>query len=148
MIDMHSKNDNMHTNGMFYALICINNHIIACYDFIYQRATAPSLHLVSRRPPLFSLPRSSLSRLSPIFSLSLLASAHDRHCFYHEVRRDEKLPLLQFLFFLTLSLLRLLSLSIEISLFCSPSPLSCLLARACMRVWGGDNMHLKREFLS
>ena len=28
MIDMYSKYDNMHTNGMFYALICINNHII------------------------------------------------------------------------------------------------------------------------
>ena len=28
MIDMYSKYDNMHKNGMFYALICINNHII------------------------------------------------------------------------------------------------------------------------
>ena len=28
MIDMHSKSDNMHKNVMFYALICINNHII------------------------------------------------------------------------------------------------------------------------
>ena len=26
MIEMHSKYDNMHTNEMFYALICINNH--------------------------------------------------------------------------------------------------------------------------
>ena len=25
---MHSKYDNMHMNGMFYALICINNYII------------------------------------------------------------------------------------------------------------------------
>ena len=35
MIEMHSKYDNMHTNGMFYALFCINNHAlyvqIACY---------------------------------------------------------------------------------------------------------------------
>ena len=30
MIDMHSKYDNMHRNGMFDTLICINNHIIAC----------------------------------------------------------------------------------------------------------------------
>ena len=30
MIDMHSKYDNMHKNGMFYALICTNNHVIAC----------------------------------------------------------------------------------------------------------------------
>ena len=32
MVDMHSKYDNMDTNGMFYALICINNHIIICYQ--------------------------------------------------------------------------------------------------------------------
>ena len=32
MIEMHSKYDNMHTNGMFYALICINNHVLSCYD--------------------------------------------------------------------------------------------------------------------
>ena len=31
MIDMHSKYDNMHKNRMFYALIYINNHVIACY---------------------------------------------------------------------------------------------------------------------
>ena len=30
MIDMHSKYDNMHKKRMLYALICINNHIIAC----------------------------------------------------------------------------------------------------------------------
>ena len=30
MIDMHSKYNNMHKNGIFYALICINNHICAC----------------------------------------------------------------------------------------------------------------------
>ena len=32
MIDMHSKYDNMHKNGLFDALICINNHIIACVN--------------------------------------------------------------------------------------------------------------------
>ena len=30
MIDMHSKYDNMHKSVMFYALMCINNYIIAC----------------------------------------------------------------------------------------------------------------------
>ena len=30
MIEMHSKYDNMDKNGMFYALICINNHVFAC----------------------------------------------------------------------------------------------------------------------
>ena len=39
MIDMHSKYDNMHKNGMFYALICINNHIIACIDFVLSIST-------------------------------------------------------------------------------------------------------------
>ena len=29
---MHSKHDNMHKNGMLYALICINNHVIICYQ--------------------------------------------------------------------------------------------------------------------
>ena len=29
MIDKHSKYDNMHKNGMFNALICINNHTIS-----------------------------------------------------------------------------------------------------------------------
>ena len=28
MIDIDSEYDNMHKNGMFYTLICINNHII------------------------------------------------------------------------------------------------------------------------
>ena len=32
MIEMHSKYDNMHENGMFYTLICINNHVFACLD--------------------------------------------------------------------------------------------------------------------
>ena len=30
IVDMYSKYDNMHTTKMFYALICINNHAIAC----------------------------------------------------------------------------------------------------------------------
>ena len=34
MIDIYSKYDNMHKNGMFYALICINNHIIACQSCV------------------------------------------------------------------------------------------------------------------
>ena len=32
MIEMQSKYDNMHKNGMFYALIYINNHIFVCQD--------------------------------------------------------------------------------------------------------------------
>ena len=37
MIDMHLKYDNMHKNGMFYALICINNHVIACLGCMLSR---------------------------------------------------------------------------------------------------------------
>ena len=36
MIDMHSKYDNMHKNEIFYALICINNHIIACVTSMFS----------------------------------------------------------------------------------------------------------------
>ena len=32
MIEMHSKYDNMHIKVMFYALNCINNHVLSCYD--------------------------------------------------------------------------------------------------------------------
>ena len=32
MIDMHSKYDNMHNNGIIYALICINNHVNSCIN--------------------------------------------------------------------------------------------------------------------
>ena len=32
MINMHSKYDNMHVNEIFYALICINNHVITSID--------------------------------------------------------------------------------------------------------------------
>ena len=34
MIDMHSKYDNKHKNKMFYAVICVNNHIIACVKYM------------------------------------------------------------------------------------------------------------------
>ena len=39
MIDMHSKYDNMHKNGMFYALIYINNHVINSINFILSFIT-------------------------------------------------------------------------------------------------------------
>ena len=32
MIEMHSKYDNMHINVMFYALNCMNNHVLSCQD--------------------------------------------------------------------------------------------------------------------
>ena len=37
MIDMHSKYDNMHKNGLLYALIYINSQIIICeYGMLSQ----------------------------------------------------------------------------------------------------------------
>ena len=34
MIDMHSKYDNMDTNGIFNTLICINNHVNSYINYI------------------------------------------------------------------------------------------------------------------
>ena len=39
MIGMHSKYDNMHTNRMFYALICIINYIIVCMNWMLSDNT-------------------------------------------------------------------------------------------------------------
>ena len=53
MIEMHSNYDNMHTNGVFYALICINNHVmIACYhktNIFGSRDWIQSVHLQFRQ---------------------------------------------------------------------------------------------------
>ena len=37
MIDIHSKYDNMDKSGMFYAVICINNHIFFMYNLHFIR---------------------------------------------------------------------------------------------------------------
>ena len=42
MIDMHSKYDNIHKNGMFYNNIYINNHIITCINCMLSRYKMPS----------------------------------------------------------------------------------------------------------
>ena len=34
MIDIHSKYDNMHKNGIFYALIYFNDHVKSCINFM------------------------------------------------------------------------------------------------------------------
>ena len=34
MIDMRSKYDKMHKNGMVYALVCINNYIITSINYM------------------------------------------------------------------------------------------------------------------
>ena len=78
MIEMHLKYDNMHRNGMFYALFCINNHFdhvkIACYQH-------SSCGILSLFPPLFfslmrwiSIARSSFVFFFFPFSFHLSAS--------------------------------------------------------------------------
>ena len=34
---MHSKYDNMHKNGMFYALLCINNYVITSMNCMLSK---------------------------------------------------------------------------------------------------------------
>ena len=53
---MHSKYDNMHINVVFYALICINNHVLSCLR----------LHVITASPCSFDTPgppRAQLTRL-------------------------------------------------------------------------------------
>ena len=49
MIEMHSKYDNTHENGMFYALICIIimflHFKIACYQQAQRKATVKTILL-------------------------------------------------------------------------------------------------------
>ena len=42
MIDIRSKHDNMHKNEIFYASICINNHIISCVNCMLSEAYSNS----------------------------------------------------------------------------------------------------------
>ena len=70
MIDMHSKYDNMHKNGMFYALIFIKNYIITCINCMLSPLSHSQLSfavLVAFYPPLFFV------SLSPpfVFAISL-----------------------------------------------------------------------------
>ena len=47
MIDMHSKYDNMHTNGIFNALISINNHVNLCINYMLCiTMTSPSFSMI------------------------------------------------------------------------------------------------------
>ena len=66
MIDMHSKYDNMHKKGIFYALICINSHIIMFINFMLSLSFALS---------------SPTIRITKPFSQSVTAPAIARKCF-------------------------------------------------------------------
>ena len=50
MIDIYSKHDNMHKNGMFYALICFNNHIIFCINYMLSKDNRK----IERQCPIFA----------------------------------------------------------------------------------------------
>ena len=43
MIDMHSKFDNIDNNGMFNALIDINNHIITSINYILSMRSTTAM---------------------------------------------------------------------------------------------------------
>ena len=45
MIEIHSKYDNVHINVMFYALNCINNHVLSCLDCMLSSNTLKSILL-------------------------------------------------------------------------------------------------------
>ena len=38
MIDMHAQYDKIHTNEIFHALICINNNVNSCINFMLSNA--------------------------------------------------------------------------------------------------------------
>ena len=42
MIDTHSRHVNMHKNGIFYSLFCINDHIILCIYCMLSITVNPS----------------------------------------------------------------------------------------------------------
>ena len=42
MIDTHSRHVNIHKNGMFYALFCINNHIMSYIYYMLSMTVNPS----------------------------------------------------------------------------------------------------------
>ena len=65
MIDMHSNYDNMHKIGMFYVLIYINNHIIACVNCMLSTCKVFSL------PKFFFLPRNIFLHTFHVFSVDL-----------------------------------------------------------------------------
>ena len=44
MIDMHSKYNNMHTSGIFNTLICINNHVNSCINYMLSVVRYNTIH--------------------------------------------------------------------------------------------------------
>ena len=74
MIDMYSKYDNMDKNGIFYALIFINNHIFACLDCMLSMVLSFTfkVFLMSFLRSFRCLTSSSLHMISIFFSLLLI----------------------------------------------------------------------------
>ena len=79
MINMHSKYDNMYKNEMFYALICINNHIIArvnCMLSIRSFVLGVSMFWISNL--MYSIAFDGLIKKLEGF----LTSKHNSRCIY------------------------------------------------------------------
>ena len=55
MIDMKSKYDNMHTNGIFNALNCINNHVNPCINCMLSRPNCVVGLVELANPNFFSI---------------------------------------------------------------------------------------------
>ena len=49
MMNMHSKYDNMYNNIIFYALICINNHVITTMIYMLLYASLERYNDMARR---------------------------------------------------------------------------------------------------
>ena len=65
MIDIHSKYHNMNKNGLLYALIFIDNHIITCYIYYTHFMNASCFSIIYSHPSslykyTFSLEMSNL----------------------------------------------------------------------------------------
>ena len=57
MIDMHSKYDNMHSKGIFNALVCINNHVNSCINFMLSSSSAKKISYLGWRISIKKLRR-------------------------------------------------------------------------------------------
>ena len=47
MIDIHSQYDNMHKNGMLFAYIYINNHIVTYINYLLSAWTKDYMYIVT-----------------------------------------------------------------------------------------------------
>ena len=74
MIEMYLKYDNMYTNGIINAFICINNHVNSCINCMLSMcridATCAVVHIIRSRWLAHEVPNGSLphQRYLPILT--------------------------------------------------------------------------------